>query len=363
MSKIKRVMAIKKFDYQKLNNFKYTNTLINKLTQIYNLSGKTDSYETNYRDTLNRLVEVAKVQSTSASNRIEGIYTTNERLNKIMEKKTDPRNRSEQEISGYRNVLELIHEQYDYIPINSNSILDLHKRLFAYTDSTWGGQFKDSDNQIITEYSDGRREARFNPLSALLTPQLVQELCDSYNQALQANTNRFSPLILSGAFVFDFVSIHPFRDGNGRMSRLLMLLTMYKAGFDVGKYVSIEKSIEDTKSEYYRVLKESSVGWMDNTNDYLPFLDYFLSVVLEDYREFNERMSIINQSDLPVDKLVLKTLRKALQPLSIKEINNSIPQYSEITIRRALKKMREDGKIEKFGNARATKYGLKINKY
>lgn len=139
-----------------------------------------------------------------------------------------------------------------------------------------------------------------------------------------------------------------------------MLLTMYKATFDVGKYISIEKSIEDTKADYYRALKESSFNWMNNENDYLPFLDYFLGVVLKDYRDFNERLSLINQTDLPVDKLILKAIRQALEPLSIKELNEHIPQYSEVTVRRALKKLREEGKIQKFGNARATKYGLKV---
>lgn len=358
MIKIKERTIIKEFDYQKLNGLHYTNTFVNKLNLIYNLRGRTESYETNYRDTLDRLVEIAKVQSTSASNRIEGIFTTDERLNKIMANKTQPRNRNEKEISGYRDVLNLIHERYDYIPITSNSILELHKRLFSYTDSTWGGHFKDSDNRIITQYADGRREVRFNPPPAFITPQLIRDLCDAYNLALQAG--EISPLILSGAFIFDFVSIHPFRDGNGRMSRLLMLLTMYKAGFDVGKYISIEKSIEDTKPDYYRVLKESSAGWIDNNNDYLPFLDYFLSIVLKDYREFNERLSLVNQTDLPVDKLILKMLRQALQPLSIKEINNLIPQYSEVTIRRALRKLQEDNKVNKLGKARATKYGLKV---
>lgn len=331
------------------------------MNQIYNLRGKTDSYETDYRDTLDRLVEVAKVQSTSSSNRIEGIYTTDERMNKIMQDKTQPRNRDEKEISGYRDVLKLIHEQYDYIPISVNSILEMHKRLFAYTGSTWGGNFKDSNNKIVTEYGNGKQEVRFNPPAAYFTPELVRNLCDSYNRAIKEGV--FSPLLLSGAFIFDFVSIHPFNDGNGRMSRLLMLLTMYKAGFDVGKYISIEKSIEETKSSYYQALKDSSEQWMNNKNDYLPFLEYFLGIILKDYREFNERLSMVNQSDLPVDQLVLKTIRQALKPLSIKELNNFIPQYSEITIRRAVKKLRDANKLEKIGQARSTKYGLKNNIY
>ncbi|MGK4107107.1 Fic family protein [Limosilactobacillus reuteri] len=350
---------MKQFDYQTLNHLNYSSDLVNKMNQIYNLRGKTDSYETDYRDTLDRLVEVAKIQSTSSSNRIEGIYTTDERMNKIMQDKTQPRNRDEKEISGYRDVLKLIHEQYDYIPISVNSILEMHKRLFAYTGSTWGGNFKDSNNKIVTEYGNGKQEVRFNPPAAYLTPELVRNLCDSYNRAIKEGV--FSPLLLSGAFIFDFVSIHPFNDGNGRMSRLLMLLTMYKAGFDVGKYISIEKSIEETKSSYYQALKDSSEQWMNNKNDYLPFLEYFLGIILKDYREFNERLSMVNQSDLPVDQLVLKTIRQALKPLSIKELNNFIPQYSEITIRRAVKKLRDANKLEKIGQARSTKYGLKKN--
>ena len=235
----------------------------------------------------------------------------------------------------------------------------MHKRLFAYTGSTWGGNFKDSNNKIVTEYGNGKQEVRFNPPAAYLTPELVRNLCDSYNRAIKEGV--FSPLLLSGAFIFDFVSIHPFNDGNGRMSRLLMLLTMYKAGFDVGKYISIEKSIEETKSSYYQALKDSSEQWMNNKNDYLPFLEYFLGIILKDYREFNERLSMVNQSDLPVDQLVLKTIRQALKPLSIKELNNFIPQYSEITIRRAVKKLRDANKLEKIGQARSTKYGLKKN--
>lgn len=352
---------IKQFEYQTLNHLNYSSDLVNKMNQIYNLRGKTDSYETDYRDTLDRLVEVAKIQSTSSSNRIEGIYTTDERMNKIMQDKTQPRNRDEKEISGYRDVLKLIHEQYDYIPISVNSILEMHKRLFAYTGSTWGGNFKDSNNKIVTEYGNGKQEVRFNPPAAYLTPELVRNLCDSYNRAIKEGV--FSPLLLSGAFIFDFVSIHPFNDGNGRMSRLLMLLTMYKAGFDVGKYISIEKSIEETKSSYYQALKDSSEQWMNNKNDYLPFLEYFLGIILKDYREFNERLSMVNQSDLPVDQLVLKTIRQALKPLSIKELNNFIPQYSEITIRRAVKKLRDANKLEKIGQARLTKYGLKNNSY
>lgn len=352
--------TIKVFNYKDLNKLQYTPEIVNRLNTIYELRGKTDNYETSYRDTLDRLVQVAKIQSTSSSNRIEGIYTTDSRLNEIMANKTTPRNRSEEEISGYRDVLKLIHEQYDYIPITVNTILELHKRLFAYTASDWGGHFKDSDNQIVTKFADGREEVRFNPPKAFVTPELVRQLCDAYNQAMKEE--KYSPLILAAAFVFDFVTIHPFRDGNGRMSRILMLLIMYKAGFDVGKYISVEKSIEDTKESYYAALKASSAGWMDNQNSYEPFVNYFLGIVLKDYRQFNERLNVVNHKDLPVSEIIIKTLREALQPLSMTELTNLIPQYSKITIRRELSKLREENRVEKVGEARATKYKLNFNR-
>ncbi len=242
------------------------------------------------------------------------------------------------------------------MPVTSSTILTLHKMLFSYTDSSWGGSFKDTDNQIITKYQNGREELRFNPPPAFITPTLVTQLCDAYNQVIDCEV--ISPLLLTGAFVFDFVSIHPFKDGNGRMSRLLMLLTMYKVGFDVGKYISLEKIIENTKAAYYLALKESSQGWHDNQNNYEPFLNYYLSVILKAYRELNERIGIVKHQKLSVRDLIIKTLHQELKPLSRKELVNLIPQYSDITIKRALVELQNQKKIQKIGQGRATKYGL-----
>ncbi|MDN5966267.1 MAG: Fic family protein, partial [Lactococcus sp.] len=264
---------------------------------------------------------------------------------------------SEAEIAGYRDVLALIHEQYAYIPINNSSILTLHKRLFSYTNSTWGGQFKDSDNQIITEYADGRQEVRFQPLTAYLTPKLVQELCINYNLAVDQQT--FSPLILLGAFIFDFVSIHPFRDGNGRMSRLLMLLTMYQAQLNVGKYISLENLIEKTKQSYYEVLKQSSLNWQNNQNDYAPFLDYFLGVILQAYRNLNDRLNLVQDKPVSATDLILTTLTQELKPLSRSELTALIPQYSDITIKRALSELKKSQRIKLIGKGRSSKYILK----
>ncbi len=347
-------MILKKFDYKSLNHLIITGSMNDKLNQIYELKGWLAATQITYREALDHLVNVAKVQSTDASNRIEGIYTSNTRLKQLVDQKTRPRNRSEAEIAGYRDVLTLIHEQYAYIPISSNSILTLHKRLFTYTNSTWGGRFKDSDNQIITTYADGRREVRFQPPAAYLTPQLVQALCKSYNSAVDQQD--FSPLILLGAFIFDFVSIHPFRDGNGRMSRLLMLLTMYQAQFNVGKYISLEHLIEKTKSSYYEVLKQSSLNWQSNRNDYAAFLDYFLGIVLQAYRELTDRLDVVQKKSSSAADLILKALVEELKPLSRNELNALIPQYSDITIKRALSQLKKSEKIKLIGKGRASKY-------
>lgn len=348
---------MKKFDYHTLNNLEITFSMLTKMNTIYELWGQTNSYKTDYREELDRLVEVAKIQSTDASNRIEGIYTVNSRLKQIMAHKTTPRNRNEEEISGYRDVLKLIHEQYHYMPIVSNTILAMHKEMFSYNrNATWGGKFKSTDNEIITEYADGHKEVRFNPPSALLTPDLINDLCTQYNEAFKLG--KIPPILLCGAFIFDFVSIHPFNDGNGRMSRLLMLLTMYQAGFDVGKYISIEKIIENTKDEYYRTLKESSMGWEDNRNSYAPFLNYFLEVVIKAYNSLNDRLGVVAHQKLSASELILRVMQEKIKPLSRTELVALIPQYSDISIRRALSELREQGKIKLIGRGPASKYTL-----
>ena len=349
--------CLKEFNYQTLNNLKLDNTLINKLTTIYQLRGETSSFDINYHEELERLIEVAKVQSTDASNRIEGIFTTDSRLNKIMSDKVEPRDRDEREIAGYRDVLSIIHENYRYMPISKNTILSMHNMLFKYAGDSWGGQFKDINNRIIAKYTDGHEEVRFTPPEAFLVPDLIDNLCNQYNQAL--DRGEISPLILSAAFVFDFVSIHPFRDGNGRMSRLLMLLTMYRSGFEVGKYISVEKIIEESKESYYDALADSSIAWNDNKNDYAPFINYYLGVIVKAYRELIERIGLVhNHQELSADKLILKTLQQQLRPLSRSELVELIPQYSQTTIQRNLKKLKDEEKIQSIGKSRNIKYIL-----
>ena len=346
---------LKVFNYQTLNDLRLTTKMVEKLNQIYELKGKTAHVSLRSKDIMDKLLAVAKIESTDASNRIEGISTSDARLKKLVSQKTTPENRSEEEISGYRDVLATIHENFQYIKITPNNILALHKELFDFTESTWGGEFKNIDNSIVTTFADGHQETRFTPPPAYLTPELVQDLCTAYNNAI--TNNSFPPLILAAAFMLDFVSIHPFRDGNGLMSRLLMLLELHQLGFEVGKYISLERLIEKTKAEYYRTLLESSgTAWSNNDNDYGPYVDYFLSIVLQAYRELNTRIDFTNDTEKDPESLVLTRLRNSLKPLSRRELMNLVPQYGESTIKHALAELRKQEKIKLVGKGRASRY-------
>ena len=348
-------MTLKKFDYKTLNNLEITPEMTKKMMQISKLMGQQSTKSLEGNAILERLVEVAKIQSTDASNRIEGIFTSDTRLRQLVSNKTMPHNRSEEEISGYRDVLDLIHQQYKYIPLNSSTILTLHKHLFNFTASSWGGHFKDIDNEIVAQYPDGRAEIRFTPPKAFITPELVDNLCKEFNTAI--TEDEMPSLLLDGAFIFDFVSIHPFRDGNGRMSRLLMLLTLYKSGFNVGKYISLESLIEKTKANYYSSIKDSSTNWLENNNSYQPFLNYFLSIVLQAYRDLSERTQPTKTKNSAYNS-ILTNLQNELKPLSKRELTNLIPEYSQVTIERTLNKLLNDNQIEKVGAGRSTKYAL-----
>ena len=275
-----------KAEYQKL----LSPEIVGYLTQIHEHKGQQNLFIEAKKDALSGLLEIAKIQSTEASNRIEGIITTDERLKKIVRDKTMPQSRSEREIAGYRDVLATVHENYDYIPVRAGMILQLHRDLYRYSGMAVGGSFKIADNIIAEDLPDGTRRVRFQPVPAWETPETMDRLCESINLAL--SDPEMDPLLLIPMFILDFLCVHPFNDGNGRMSRLLTLLMLYRAGYIVGKYISIEKFIADTKDSYYEALQESSQGWHEGANDYLPFVRYMLGVIVAAYREFADRAEI-----------------------------------------------------------------------
>lgn len=331
-----------------------TPDIVALLTQIHEYKGAQTLFIEAKADTLSQLVEIAKIQSTEASNKIEGIFTSDDRLKKLVSNKTTPTTRNEQEIAGYRDVLSTIHESHDFIPVKPSIILQLHRDLYKFSGKNAGGSYKSSDNVIAEEDSQGNQFVRFNPVSAWETPQAIEELCGAYDEAL--NRDGIDPLLLIPMFVLDFLCIHPFRDGNGRMSRLLTLLLLYRAGYIVGKYVSIEKAIEESKETYYEVLQRSSINWHDNTNDYIPFVQYTLGIVVAAHREFASRVQLLSTANLSKPDRIREIIKGTLGKITKAEIIQKCPDISQVTIQRALNELLKNEEILKISGGRYTSY-------
>lgn len=342
-------------NYNFENNYKalLQPDIVSLLLTIREYKGEQNLFIEAQSDTLAKLVEVAKIQSTEASNKIEGIYTANERLQELMAEKTAPKTRSEQEIAGYRDVLNTIHESHDYIPIKPSILLQLHRDLYKFSASA-GGIFKAVDNQIAEIDSKGNKRLRFQPVAAWETAENIEALCASFNDALQ--NSQLDPLLLIPMFILDFLCIHPFQDGNGRMSRLLTLLLLYRAGYIVGKYISIEKLIEQSKETYYESLQASSVGWHDGQNDYAPFVRYMLGVIVAAYKEFTSRVKILTVSGLTKIERLAAIIKDHLGPITKAELAKKCPDISLTTIQRTLAELLKTDKIRKLGGGRYTAY-------
>lgn len=343
------------FDYSTSLPSLCTPVTMGAVAAIHEYKGKQELYQALKPEPFEKLAAVARVQSIGSSNKIEGIETTDVRLEALAAEKVAPHNRNEREIAGYRYVLDLIHERYAHMTVTPNLILQLHRDLYRYEDASFAGKWKDSDNAIVERLTDGTLRTRFVPTSAVVTPGAVESLCQTYNESIKQGV--FSPLLCVAQFIFDFVSIHPFSDGNGRMSRLLMLLMLYQNGYTVGKYLSLEREIERTKQTYYEVLQESSAGWAARENDYLPFVTYFLGIVFSRYRELDERLNVINAPNSS-EELIRDCLAKAIVPISKREIQKMCPTSGARTIERTLQKMVKEGAVLKVGAARATCYQL-----
>lgn len=340
------------YSYTKKWDKLLTPEIVRKLTLINEYKGEQRLFIEAHKDELSELVEIAKIQSTEASNRIEGISTADDRLKNLVQSKTTPRNRDESEIAGYRDVLNTIHENYDYIPINANYLLQLHRDLYKFLGNIEGGMYKTSDNIIREIDSDGNEKIRFKPVAAWETPSSIDELFEAFREA----KGNVDPLILVGMFILDFLCIHPFNDGNGRMSRLLTLLLLYQAGFIVGKYISIEKIIEDSKETYYEALQDSSVNWHENENDYKPFVNYMLGVIVKAYKEFESRVQLLTDSRLSKADRIREIIKTHIGPITKSELMKMNPDVSDTTIQRTLADLLKSGEISKIGGGRYTKY-------
>ena len=300
-----------------------------------------------------KLVEIAKVQSTEASNAIEGIVTTSTRIRQLVEEKTAPRNRDEQEIAGYRDALNIIHENFDAIPITRNYILQLHKVLYSHMNNPMAGQTKSVQNYISATYPDGHTETLFTPLAPFETPEALDRICDEYNRVI--GNMEAEPLIVIPIFIHDFLCIHPFNDGNGRMSRLLTTLLLYRNGFYVGKYISLEAKIAKNKDLYYAALRQAQEGWHEGTEDAVPFIKYLLGIILSAYRDFEDRFSLVEQKKPALETVRQATLNK-IGRFSKQDIRELCPALSVSSIEGALRKLVASGELKREGNGKSTCY-------
>ena len=344
---------MRRFDYSKLSNCTVDAEILGYIAKIHECKGRQELYVRQKKDKLEKLVEIAKIQSTKSSNKIEGIVSTNTRIKQLVQDKTSPRNRDEKEIMGYRDVLNIVHENYEYIPITPNYILQLHKYLYQYANPDFGGKFKNTQNYIVATMPDGNSRTLFTPLSPIETPNAMQELCDTFNRAM--GLGEIEPLILIIQFIKDFLCIHPFNDGNGRMSRLLTTLLLYRSGFVVCKYISLEKKIEKTKDAYYDVLEQSSENWNEAKNDNTPFVKYLLGIILSAYRDFEERLTLIDDK-LSALEMVEKAANSRLGKFTKSDIQEECPSLARQTIEKALKQLCDAKKIERKGSGSKTFY-------
>ena len=345
---------MREFDFKKTASKLLINDIVNMLGYIHEYKGQQNIFIEAKADVLSHLLEIAKIQSTEASNRIEGIYTSDERIKALVKEKSAPLSRNENEIAGYRDVLATIHENYDYIPPRANVILQLHRDLYQYSGMGIGGHFKNTDNVIEEELDDGTKRVRFRPATAFETPDMIENLCNQFLR--EVDRGEVDPLLLIPMFVLDFLCIHPFNDGNGRMSRLLTLLLLYRSGYIVGKYISIEMLIEKTKDTYYDALQASSTSWHDGANDYMPFVSYTLGIIKSAYKTFSERVEHLTTKGISKPERVRQFIENKLGKVTKKDIMDACPDISATTIERTLGDLVKDGTIIKIGNGRGTGY-------
>ena len=341
------------FHYTAIREQKWDSEILGLIAAIYKEAGKQEMYLKQRPEELEKLVEIAKVQSTEASNAIEGIVTTSARIRQLVEEKTAPRNRDEQEIAGYRDALNIIHENFDAIPITRNYILQLHKVLYSHMNNPMAGQTKSVQNYISATYPNGHTETLFTPLAPFETPEALERICDEYNRVI--GNMEVEPLIVIPIFIHDFLCIHPFNDGNGRMSRLLTTLLLYRSGFYVGKYISLEAKIAKNKDLYYAALRQAQEGWHEGTEDAVPFIKYLLGIILSAYRDFEERFSLVEQKKPALETVRQATLNK-IGRFSKQDIRELCPALSVSSIEGALRKLVASGELKREGNGKNTCY-------
>lgn len=344
---------MRSFNYSAFKEQKWDSGILGLIAAIYKEAGKQEQYLKQRPQEMEKLVEIAKIQSTEASNAIEGIVTTSTRIKQLVEEKTTPRNRDEQEIAGYRDVLNVIHESFDAIPITQNYILQIHKMLYSHMNNPLAGRTKSVQNYISAAYPDGHTEILFTPLAPYETSESLDRICEEYNRVI--GNLEVEPLIIIPIFIHDFLCIHPFNDGNGRMSRLLTTLLLYQNGFYIGKYISLEAKISKNKDLYYSAMSQSQTGWHEGKEDALPFIKYILGTILASYKDFEERTSLV-QEKLSALEMVRMASKSKIGRFNKQDIRELCPTLSDSSIEGALRKLVAAGELKKEGKGKSTCY-------
>lgn len=344
---------MRNFNYSSIKDQKWDSEILGLIAAIYKEAGKQEMYLKQRPEELEKLVEIAKIQSTEASNAIEGIVTTNTRIKQLVAQKTTPRNRNEQEIAGYRDVLAIIHESFDAIMISQNYILQLHKILYSHMNNPLAGRTKNVQNYISATYPDGNTKILFTPLAPYETPKALDAICDEYNRVI--GNMELEPLIAIPVFIHDFLCIHPFNDGNGRMSRLLTTLLLYRSGFYVGKYISLEAKIAKNKELYYEALQASQDGWLEGKEDPVPFIKYLLGTILAAYKDFGDRFSLVEEKKPALEIVRMATVNK-IGRFTKQDIRELCPSLSISSIEGALRTLVDNGELIREGSGKNTCY-------
>ncbi|MBN1342867.1 MAG: Fic family protein [Phycisphaerae bacterium] len=333
---------VRSFEHNHIRHQRIRPELVGTIRQIGMYQGKEDLYAQQSPEVLESLRQVALVQSTESSCRIEGVTVPANRFGELMADKTRPRDRSEQEVAGYRYVLDQIHVGHSGMGVSPRLILQMHRDLYQFVPQQ-GGKWKNKDNRIVERSPNGRMQLRFQPVSAVGTPQHMKELCRLYRK--EANASAIDPLLLIPAFALDFLCVHPFTDGNGRMARLLTLLLLYQSGFNVGRYVSLERVIEDSKESYYEALLRSSRGWHESEHDLAPWWGYWTGTVLAAYREFADRLGKIASGRGAKAEMVGTVIDRLPGRFRISQIEALCPGVSRETVRKVLNRLKSEQKV------------------
>ena len=345
--------TMRQYDYSFIKSLRISTGTASLTNKIEALRIKEREMKNKHPKAFTALESIAKVQSVIGSNAIEGIVTTDERIKEIVNKNSAPLNHDEMEIAGYRDVLNLIHNEYASLDVGEELIMDMHRIMMSYA-PIGGGSYKTSDNIIMSINENGMRSVRFKPVRHEDTQEAMDQMILAYLDA--RDDAGIDPLILIPCFILDFLCIHPFSDGNGRMSRLLTLLLMYKNGIDAGKYISFEGQINDSKDRYYESLRKSSEDWHSNSNDYVPFIENFIFTLFACYRELDRRFDVVGNKKVNKGNRIEATVKNRIGLISKKELIELLPDISTTTLEEKLAELQKKGKIEKIGSYKDARY-------